>query len=196
LPNIDRGWIVVDVKELLTLDISLRKEVVKVALSLRNALLITSPSIIYVSFGYFSIPLVLGVGSLAFPPEDERRVRDLGVNLYVVSRREWVDGCWIKGGSIFGFLDKGEEVEVDGIFQALTLSDPVALLLNGIKGAHKVVVGLREQEDLIPIVRVNNMNVVFKSVKGGYFSTVVEGEAREILEYIMPLAASCMRPSQ
>ncbi len=190
MPSIDSGWLVIEVADVLELNLTETKKLVEWVLSNDKALLVTSPSPVYVESEseYSSLAIVLGVGSLAI-----KGTLNIPLNLrtFRLFRREWIDGCWVSRDPNYEFLTLRESVRIKSTSSTLTLKDPVALLSNGIWDVHEF---FRADEDLlkdyVPLVKINNDYVVFRDGRK-YLSTMIRGILRKILEYIMPLASAC-----
>ncbi len=177
---------VIDIKDIMGLDSNKRRKLVDSVLRLRSALLVTEPSIVYIRYLSSSLALSVGTGSLILPPEAS--ILNI-IKHYEVFRREWINGCWIRGEPRYIYLDNDERNIVNGVARALTLKDPVAFLSNGIKGIHEVA--SVNANDLVPLVVIEEVPVVFKDLKGGYVISVIDGPLKDTLEYIVPLASAC-----
>jgi len=190
MPNAEAGWNAIEISDILKLDINEIERLTNWILSIKQVLLVISPSNIYIKYRYSSISMMLGVGSLIIkgsvnPPTELRK--------FTLSRRDWINGCWISKEPRYNFLISKENIEVKGTTVATSLKDPVALLSNGISGLHKLF-KIEDNEllrDLIPLVKVKKYNVVFKTSENEYFSIVADRELKRILTYIMPLASAC-----
>ena len=190
MPSIEAGWNVIEISDILKLNISEIKRLTNWILSIKKVLLVTSPSNVYVKQGHSSLSMMLGVGSLVMkesldPPVELRR--------FTLFRREWMNGCWISKEPNYNFLASKENVEVMDTSLALSLKDPVALLSNGISGPHKLfkIEDSDLLKDSIPLVKVKDHDVVFKTNNNEYLSVIADGELRKVLTYIMPLASAC-----
>ncbi len=190
MPSIEAGWSIIEISDILKLNINEIKRLTDQTLSIKEVLLVTSPTNVYVKQGYSSLSMMLGVGSLVM-----KGSLDLPVELrrFILFRREWINGCWISKEPHYNFLTSKESIEVKGTSIALSLKDPVALLSNGISGPHKLF-KIEDNDllkNLIPLVKVEDRDVVFKTNDNEYLSIIANGELEKVLTYIMPLASAC-----
>jgi hypothetical protein len=190
MPSVDRGWVIVEIREVLKVNREARRRLLEGILASKEAILVTLPSIVYVETELTAISVSIGVGSVILKSPENIDVGEL--NLLRLFRREWVDGCYIGKDPSFSFIERGRKFVLKGVARALTLKDPVALVSNGIKGTHEVLEDA-SLDGLIPLVKVGDKEVVFRDTEYMYLSTVSGGPLREVLEYIMPLASACIR---
>lgn len=183
MPRVDEGSIVIEVGDILKLDIESLRTLVDWVLKSR-ALVVVEPTVSLVKLpdNPEAFYVTLGVGSVITqetPPVD--------IRYYTVVRPFWAK-CLKVGLRNPDFnVAKGETVVVEGTVIALDLRDPVALIINGVRGEHVVTRGSTISG--VPVARMGD-DVVLYRVGVGYVTKLVEGEAARRVEYMATLVSS------
>ena len=183
MPRVDEGLFVVEVSSVFDLDQGSLKALTRWAISMR-ACLVVEPSIAFLRAPSSSqtLPLAVGVGSLVAGGEPPHPVK-----YYIVERPFWVN-CLRTGAKEpdYKVLD-GVKAIVEGAIVALNVRDPVALLVNGLRGAH--VVNMGAKVECTPLAVLGD-TIVLCRVNRGYVTTLAEGEAARRVEYMATLLSS------
>ena len=185
MPRIDAGSYVIDIHVVSKLEPGRAVELAEWAISNR-VLAVTEPSIVAAKPAGGSAPstlISLGIGSLITtvkPPIED---------YYITVRSEWVSGC--EAGSREPNVNKisGREVDVEGVIISISIDDPVAMLISGVKGVHKVVVSSREEG--LPLSLINGKILVLARLNNKYILTLRGGPALNLAEYGTLLFSTC-----
>jgi len=184
VPRVDRGFLVVNIEHILELSLDNIKSLVEWALK-SKPLLVTSPSIIRVNLKSTSLQLTLGVGSLISNEKPNVEVK----TIYEVVAPNWIDGCRVGARNVSYTKLNGPTTTIEGLVRAIDFKDPIALLINGVRGTHSIV----ESNVLRGVIAVlEGKPAVYRS-GNSYISLLVSGEAAKRVDYIAPLASSCER---
>lgn len=187
MPRVDDGAFVIDVSSVLSLDVERVRAVIRWALSTKPLVLV-EPTIAFVSSpsSSRSTPLGLGVGSLI---SMEKPTVD--VKYYVVRRVFWANGLKVGMREPSFKVLSGSRVTVEGVIVALDVKDPVAMLVNGVRGVHGVNVNITATGT--PLASVNGITVLYRE-DHSYKTTLVEGEGAKRVEYMATLISSTYYP--
>ncbi|BAN90161.1 hypothetical protein [Aeropyrum camini] len=182
MPRFDRGSYVVDVSWMLASP-GEAAALVEWALSSGDAWVVTSPTVVSLSLGPASTLLVaLGVGSIISPVEPPAGL------YHTLSRPEWVEACR-PGEPRMEFLG-GAAGDVEGVAVAYAYRDPLALLVNGVEGVHRIVDPGGVEGGLEVYVGVEGRPLLLGG-PGGYVAAAVGGPVFERLRLLGPLLSGC-----
>ena len=105
-------------------------------------------------------------------------------------RSEWVTGCRVGGREPVVREVRGRLVRVEGVIVARAYKDPVASLVNGIKGVHEIVdAGVKE--GWMVYAEVNGRPVLAGKREEGYTSFLASGTLKKVVYYAATLISSC-----
>jgi len=197
MPAVEGGSLVLEVSEILRLsDEDSLDAIVEAAVESR-AVLVTSPSLAVVEGPWGPLVVSLGVGSLIFEASEGRPLLPGVVRVRRLRRREWVDGCRVRGRGEVVFL-QGGGVSVDDTIIALDYKDPAAILVNGLRARHSLIPGSVKGERVIAEAHGHPVLGLLWIGNGvvRYVVHATQGEAARRLRYIAPLAGGCRRGLQ
>jgi hypothetical protein len=182
VPRVDAGWYLLEVSRAVSLSEGDLREVVEWALSSR-ALVALEP-------GVASVRGPLGVILVAYGPGSLFSAEAPPAGGYLeLARSEWVTGCTAGSREPRFRVAGGAPLEVEGVIVAREYRDPVALIVNGLRGRHELAEASLDGWEVY--AEVGGRPVLAYSVEEGYLSLALSGEALKRISYAAPLVSSC-----
>ena len=186
MPVVERGSFLLEVSDLLRRASEEELRLVRDWAIASGAVLVTSPSIVVVSTKLGGVRVSLGVGSIISgerPPLPFYRV---------IAAPEWVDGCMLGDEARARYLvDSGGCVEDDVVLVAVDRSDAAALLVNGVRGRHRVCASLGGLAVAKAYSASGGEYPALSREGQDYIIHVNSGEAHRRLMFIVPLLVHC-----
>ncbi len=186
MPRIDRGSLIVDSSVILASSRDVVNQLSGLALE-EGAFLVTSPSIIPVWSPGLPLRVSLGIGSLIFQPDSKKELESLGIRFLESSSPEWVDACRLGPGSEGELRREEGGVLKRGRVIPASRDDPIILFLAGVEAEY-----YSDGCSGIPAAYADETPVICYERDENVTTSIVGGEALFRLEYILPLARSCI----
>ncbi len=159
MPRADRGSIALDISSVAKLGSEELAKLLDIAVRHR-AIIVTAPSTVPVWGPTGPIRVVLGVGSIVYPPEAREELAAFQVRLLELGAPEWIEGCVALAESVLGIESISGNGELEGKLVPGDLRDPLALMLAGADAR-----ALRPLERNPPVASIGGEAVVWYSGK-------------------------------
>lgn len=181
MPRVDARYYMVDVSIVDRVSEEEVKELIDWALG--------SNAIIALEAGIASVRGPTGPLLVAYGPASIFSPEPPPVGSYLeLARSEWVTGCAAGVKKPMYVEAVGPGYEVAGLVIAKAYQDPVAILVNGYKGA---LVLAPPQSDVTVYAEIDGRPVLGYSQSSGYINYVVEGPLRRRIKFAAILVSSC-----
>ncbi len=105
-------------------------------------------------------------------------------------RSEWVTGCEAGRGEPRVREVRGRVVRVEGVIVARAYKDPVASLVNGVRGVYELVEPIIGGRWAV-YAEVEDRPVLARTLEGEYVSFIASGPLRGVIRYAAALISSC-----
>ncbi len=193
MPRIDRGWIAIDISEIINNIIQKSyKETEKLLEWARaeEAIAVISPSPVIISLSNRIIRITLGIGSLI-----SENTPPIPIKYYVLNRPEWVDGCKIRNSRSRIMLEPADCATCDrrreeGVIKVIDYKDPILATINGMKGIFTIT-HYKDNRNAIIKAMVNDKPALI-SYDDKYVTLLEDNYIIKIIEYNILTIGTCI----
>ena len=178
MPRVEAEWTVIDLPSISRVGPRRVLSIIRGT----EVVLVTRPSIVTVRGPRGPLTVALSPGSVISPEPLELAEEQR----WVLTRPEWVEGCWSSvGGQGVRVVNRGNVIE-DRIV-AINYNDPLGILVNGRVLRASIT---NTPEDSVPIaVSRGGGSVLWRA--GGIYETSIKGDIIDILDFTAVLYTDC-----
>ncbi len=187
MPRIDAGWKILEISTILELVEAERHKLVSLAIT-HGAHVVIEPSLVYIRSFREPFRIAIGIGSLIVSPTINVEDYLDKSKVLVMNRPEWVNTCILSEKQYFDFMfyQKQTEEIKEGKVYPYDSNNPIALFVTG---AYAKIVGT--SKDILPLAILEDGSPVVGFDGDRLEIYAIEGEAKERLDYIVPILSHC-----